>query len=68
MLFFFAHYLKKVDGTGVKTTGMGSMFRLSYKVQMKKPAEEKAFIDELRTKNGNLEIALLPYTEAQNQL
>ena len=64
----FAHYLKKVESTGVKTTGMGSMFRLSYKVQMKNPAEEKAFIDELRTKNGNLEIALLPYTEAQNQL
>jgi len=64
----FAHYLKKCENAGVKTTGMGSMFRLSYKVQMKDPAEEKAFIDELRTKNGNLEIALLPYTDTQNQL
>lgn len=64
----FAHYLRKVENAGVKTTGMGSMFRLSYKVQMKNPAEEKEFIDELRTKNGNLEIALLPYTETQNQL
>ena len=52
----------------MKTPGMGSMFRLSYKVQMKDPSEEKAFIDELRTKNGNLEIALLPYTETQGQL
>ena len=64
----FAHYLKKVENAGVKMTGMGSMFRLSYKVQMKNPAEEKAFIDELRTKNGNLEISVLPYTETQNQL
>lgn len=64
----FAHYLKKIENAGVKTTGMGSMFRLSYKVQLKNPADEKAFIDELRTKNGNLEIALLPYTETQNQL
>ncbi|MBR5746370.1 MAG: DUF4956 domain-containing protein [Clostridia bacterium] len=64
----FAHYLKKVENAGVKTTGMGSMFRLSYRVQLKNPGEEKAFIDELRTKNGNLEIALLPYTENQNQL
>ena len=64
----FAHYLTKVENAGVKTTGMGSMFRLSYKVQLKDPAEEKAFIDELRTRNGNLEIALLPYTETQNQL
>lgn len=64
----FAHYLKKAESVGVKTTGMGSMFRLSYKIQMKDPSEEKAFIDELRTKNGNLEIAILPYIEAQNQL
>ena len=64
----FAHYLKKIESAGVKTTGMGSMFRLSYKVQLKDPSEEKAFIDELRTKNGNLEVALLPYTEMQNQL
>ena len=64
----FAHYLKKVETMGVKTTGMGSMFRLSFKVQLKDPSEEKAFIDELRTRNGNLEIALLPYTETQGQL
>lgn len=64
----FSHYLKKAENAGVKTTGMGSMFRLSYKVQLKNPAEEKAFLDELRTKNGNLEVALLPYTEQQNQL
>ena len=31
-------------------------------------ARKKAFIDELRTKNGNLEIALLPWTEEQAQL
>lgn len=64
----FAHYLKKVENAGVKTTGMGSMFRLSFLVQLKDPSEEKEFIDELRTKNGNLEIALLPYTGQSNQL
>lgn len=64
----FSHYLKSYENAGVKTTNMGSMFRLSFKIQMKDPAEEKAFIDELRTKNGNLEIAILPYTEQQNQL
>ena len=64
----FEHYLKHYENAGVKTTGMGSMFRLSFKIQMKDPSEEKAFIDELRTKNGNLEISILPYTEPQNQL
>ncbi|MBQ6165525.1 MAG: DUF4956 domain-containing protein [Clostridia bacterium] len=64
----FRHYLKEWENAGVKTTGMGSMFRLSFRIRMKNSAEEKAFIDELRTKNGNLEIALLPYTEKQTQL
>ncbi len=64
----FGHYLKSWENAGVKTTGMGSMFRLSFKVQLKNPKEEKEFIDELRTRNGNLEIELLPFTETQAQL
>lgn len=64
----FRRYLKSAERLGVKTTGMGSMFRLSFLVRMKDPKEEKAFIDELRTRNGNLEIALLPYGEQQAQL
>ena len=64
----FAHYLKSAENVGVKTTGMGSMFRLSFKIKMKNPAEEKELIDELRTRNGNLEISILPYVEAQNEL
>lgn len=64
----FKRYLKSVERLGVKTTGMGSMFRLSFLIRMKDQREEKAFIDELRTRNGNLEIALLPYSEQQAQL
>ncbi len=64
----FRHYLRTFESDGVKTTGMGSMFRLSFRMVMKDPSEEKAFIDELRTKNGNLEIAITPYVGIQNQL
>ena len=64
----FAHYLKSCENVGVKTTAMGSMFRISYKIRFKVSSEEKAFIDELRTMNGNLEIAITPYTDVQNQL
>lgn len=64
----FDHYLKSYESVGVKTTGMGSMFRLSYKIRMKDPSEEKAFIDELRTLNGNLEVAVLPYADPQATL
>ena len=60
----FARFLKESESVGIKTTGMGSMFRLSYRVRMKDPSQEKAFLDELRTRNGNLEIALLPYFES----
>ena len=59
----FARFLQSAEPVGVKTTGMGSMFRLSYKVRMKDPGQEKALIDELRTRNGNLEISLLPFVE-----
>ncbi len=64
----FARYLQKAESTGVKTTAMGSMFRLSYRIRMKDPAEEKAFIDDLRVRNANLEISILPYTEQLTQL
>ena len=64
----FDRYLKSCERLGVKTTGMGSMFRLSFLVRMKDPKEEKAFIDALRIRNGNLEISLLPYSEQQAQL
>ncbi|MBQ1590124.1 MAG: DUF4956 domain-containing protein [Oscillospiraceae bacterium] len=64
----FDRYLRSVESVGVKTTGMGSMFRLSYRITMKNPGDEKALIDALRTKNGNLEISILPYALEVGQL
>ena len=64
----FERYTKEAIPVGVKTTGMGSMFRLSFKIIMKDQNEEKAFIDELRTLNGNLEIQILPLEEKTNVL
>jgi len=64
----FKHFLKEYEPVGVKTTGMGSMFLLSFRIKMKNPKEEKELIDEIRIRNGNLEVALLPYTELPNQL
>ena len=42
----------------VKTSNMGSLFKLSYDLRLRDPESEKAFIDELRRRNGNLEISL----------
>lgn len=42
----------------VKTTNMGSMFRLTYTVKLKDIKDEKKFIDEIRCRNGNLEVSM----------
>ncbi len=42
----------------VKTTDLGSLFELTYSLKMIKGADEKELIDELRTRNGNLNIVL----------
>ena len=51
-------YTKSSNLLGVKTTNMGSLFKLSYDVTLNKEGIEKEFIDALRCKNGNLEIRL----------
>lgn len=42
----------------VKTTNMGSLFRLTYNLKLKNQADEKELIDKLRCRNGNLEISV----------
>lgn len=64
----FNTYTEKNQLVKVKTTNMGSMFRLTYDVTMKKDADEKSFIDELRTKNANLEITLAKTVTDANTL
>lgn len=52
----FAEYTKKNELIKVKTTNMGSMFRLTYNVKLKDATKEKEMIDRIRERNGNLEI------------
>lgn len=54
----FDKYLVKHGVKNVKTSNMGTLFTISYWVQPKKDCDTKAFIDELRTRNGNLNIIL----------
>ena len=61
-------YLKSYELVEIKTTGMGSLFRLSYKVELLAKDTEKQLIDEIRIKNSNLEISLLPYVETSKSL
>ena len=54
----FAEFTTRAELLMVKTTNLGSLNRLTYEVVMKKAGTEKAFIDALRCRNGNLEISL----------
>ena len=52
----FSEYTSSCELMQVRTTNMGSMFRLTYDVVLKDPACEKELIDRMRCRNGNLEI------------
>lgn len=54
----FEKFVKEFKLEKVKTTNMGSLFELSYRVTFKNDINEKEFIDELRVRNGNLKIIL----------
>lgn len=54
----FEKYTIRTVLTEVKTTNLGSLNRLTYELTLQKAGTEKEFIDELRCRNGNLEISM----------
>ncbi|MFV0315308.1 MAG: DUF4956 domain-containing protein [Anaerotignum sp.] len=54
----FMKCLKSYELLEVKTTNLGSLFRLTYHVTIKDSVSEKQMIDAIRCRNGNLEISL----------
>jgi uncharacterized membrane protein YhiD involved in acid resistance len=54
----FREYMTSWRLSRVKTTDFGTLFELSYIVRLKKDTDQKAMIDEIRTRNGNLSITL----------
>lgn len=51
-------YTAAYELTTVKTTNMGSLFRLTYNLTLNSAGKEKEMIDKLRCRNGNLEISI----------
>jgi hypothetical protein len=64
----FEEYTKSAELVKVKTTNMGSMFRLTYNIALRSTANEKEMIDKLRCRNGNLEITLSNQDSSTNEL
>ena len=64
----FREYTKKTELVRAKTTNMGSLYKLQYQIILKDPAKEKLFIDDLRCRNGNLEICCQRITGSNEEL
>ncbi len=52
----FKTYTARAELERVKTTNMGTLYELSYRIVLRDPHATKAFLDELRVRNGNLNI------------
>ena len=61
-------FTEKAELRKVKTTNMGTMYELSYNVVVKESVNEKEFIDNLRMRNGNLNISLSVAENDNNNL
>ena len=54
----FQKYTDEWKLTQMKTSNMGSLFKLTYNLKLKSETVEKAFVDDIRCRNGNLEIII----------
>ena len=52
----FAQYTRRAVLERVRTTNLGSLYELQYTIVLKDVKQEKAFLDEIRCRNGNLNI------------
>lgn len=64
----FSKYATNWELIRVKTTDMGCLFRLTYNLTLRDPALEKRMIDDLRCRNGNLEITVSKQESAAAEL
>ena len=54
----FEKYTTNSELLSVKSANMGSLYKLTYRIEMKNENEIRDFIDDIRVRNGNLEISI----------
>ena len=64
----FKKYTSQYESISVKTANMGSLYKLKYSITLKDKVNEKEMIDEIRCRNGNLEIGISNKEMAVNEL
>lgn len=55
----FQEYLDDYSFISVRTINLGTMFELAYSIQMAKDVSDKTLIDDIRARNGNLNVTIL---------
>ena len=63
----FAKYTKRHGLSKVKTTQMGSLYKLYYSIEMNDGSKIKEFMDEIRCRNGNLEVMICSLAESASE-
>ncbi len=64
----FDKYTRAHRLVSTKTCNMGSLYKLYYKIELKSREELREFIDELRQRNGNLEVYISESAEGSDAL
>lgn len=64
----FTEYTRDCELVRVKTSNMGSLYKLKYDLTLKDASKEKEFLDKIRCRNGNLEISMSVQEERTNEL
>ncbi len=64
----FEKYTNKASLVSVKSANMGSLYKLTYRIELKDESKMREFIDDLRIRNGNLEIAIFRLEETSEEL
>lgn len=64
----FEQYTNYASLLKVRTTSMGTLYELTYRLQLKDYRTEKEFIDQIRCRNGNLDIVLGALDREKNEM
>jgi len=61
-------YASEMELVNMKTAHLGSVIRLNYQITLKKAGTEKQLMDEIRQKNGNLEVSVSRQSDDNQEL
>ena len=64
----FRKYTTSAEIESVRTVNLGTMYQLSYEINLKDPRQEKNMIDEIRVRNGNLAVISGTHASVMSEL